>query len=194
MESEQPLQNIGKKYQVIYADPPWKYDNPLGNDPAFGGITYPTMETEEICNLPISELTDENCILFLWGVWVKIKDALQVMEAWGFKYKTAGFVWVKINPDGTPRTGIGNYTNSNSEFCLIGLRGKFQRADSTINQIIRSRVRKHSQKPDEVYAKIERFVGDLNPKLELFARTKRQGWDAWGNQVPKEQQNTLTNL
>jgi len=175
-----------KKYNIIYADPPWEYKNKLGNNPKYGGITYPTMKTEDICNLPIENICEKDCILFLWGTWVNIESALKVIKAWGFDYKTVGFVWVKISK-GKPRTGIGHYTNSNTEFCLIGKRGKISRIKTNVNQVIMKEIREHSRKPDEARERIVELMGDL-PRIELFARQRFEGWDAWGNEVPKEEQ------
>ena len=178
-----------KKYKIIYADPPWSYTDNFQCNAKYGGITYPTMSTEEICDLPISDLADSNAILFLWGTWPNISSALQVIKAWGFEYKTVGFVWVKISA-GKPRTGIGNYTNSNTEFCLIGKKGKISRIKNNVSQIIMENIREHSRKPDTARKRIVDLMGDL-PRIELFSRQKFEGWDAWGNEVPKEEQKIL---
>ena len=182
-----------KKYQIVYADPPWEYDDKLQNDPKYGGITYDIMKLKEICNLPISNICKEDCVLFLWVTAPMLEKGFEVIRSWGFEYKTIGFVWVKINDDGSFRTGIGKYTNSNVELCLIGKKGKINRVDTAVKQIIKAKITKHSSKPKETYKRIEQLYGDV-PRIELFARNKREGWDVWGNEVPTECQNVLTEV
>lgn len=181
--------NIGKKYKIIYADPPWHY-NDVRDCPSMGGGVlghYKTMKVNEICNLPVQELADDDCLLFLWATFPCLKEAMQVINAWGFKYVTIGFNWVKLNQDGTPFFGIGYYTKSNSEICLIGRKG---RADNLVisdrvSSIILSKIREHPRKPDEARSRIVKLCGDL-PRIELFARQKIEGWDCWGNEVPRD--------
>ena len=180
-----------KKCKIIYADPAWSYsdkrtgsgkNNPNG---AGGALKhYRTMDTNSICNLPIKELADDNCMLFLWATSPLIPDALKVMEAWGFKYKTVGFVWAKTTNDGMKirGDGIGNYTIQNAEFCLIGLKGKYWRNKTGVKQFILSPKKKHSEKPIEIASRIIDLCGDVS-RIELFARDVKQGWDVWGNEV-----------
>jgi len=182
-----------KKYQIIYADPPWSYDDDFQGDSKFGGITYKTMNLDEICKLPITQISDDNCVLFIWVTMPMLEKGFEVIKSWGFEYKTCGFVWTKINDDGSFRTGIGKYTNSNVELCLIAKKGNLERVKTNIKQVIRTKITKHSAKPHEVYKRIEDLYGNI-PRIELFARTKRQGWDAWGNEVPTECQNILTEV
>lgn len=164
------------KYKIIYADPPWAYNDKTPR----GGAEkhYPTMSTEDICKLPVSELADDNCILFLWGTYPKLADALQVMEAWGFTYKTIGFQWIKTYKSGKPFFGLGRWTRSNTEPCFIATKGKIERLDKGISQVLFSEVRRHSEKPPEVRDLIKKLVGDL-PAVELFARLKVEGWDSF---------------
>jgi site-specific DNA-methyltransferase (adenine-specific) len=177
------------KYKIIYADPAWSYDKKIGQ--GIADDHYKTMPTEEIKKLPISEMSEDDSVLFMWAVCPMLKDAFEVIKAWGFDYKTVAFVWVKLTEKGTPFISTGHYTRSNAELCLIARKGKgIELKDNTISQIVFSNREGHSVKPKKVYSLIERMYGDLK-RIELFARHKRQGWDAWGNQVPKEQQNIL---
>lgn len=175
-----------KKYNIIYADPPWSYDDKLSGEPAHGGITYPVMELEHIKELPIKNLADKNCILFLWVTMPFLEKGLEVMKAWGFKYRTCAFTWVKTNrKNGEIYHGLGHYTASNAELCLLGRKGRLNRITKNIKQIVMAPVTKHSAKPPEVREKIVQLFGDL-PRVELFAREKINGWDAWGNEIESD--------
>ena len=175
-----------KKYKIIYADPPWAYRN-MGNIQATANAQYPTMQNEDICKLPVNEIADENSILFLWATFPKIQEALDVIRAWGFEYKTVGFVWIKKNKSGSNFFGVGWYTKSNAEVCLIGVKGKAPKISNSISQIIEKERGKHSKKPDIVRDKIVEFAGDI-PRIELFARQKVDGWDCFGNEVKSDVQ------
>lgn len=171
-----------KKYNIIYADPPWKHDAWVAGNKA-PNLHYPTMTTEEISALPISELADSDCALFLWATYPHLPEALQVIKAWGFDYSTAAFVWVKKNKTAdTPFFGCGAWTRANSEICLLATRGHVQRLDASISQIIEAPIEEHSKKPDIVRELIERLVGKL-PRIELFCRNPAVGWDVWGNEA-----------
>jgi N6-adenosine-specific RNA methylase IME4 len=172
------------KYQIILADPPWAYRN-MGNIQAMANAQYPTMENEDICKLPVSSIADDNSILFLWATFPKIQEALDVMKAWGFEYKTVGFTWIKKNKNGGNFFGVGWYTKSNAEVCLIGTKGKAPKQSNSISQMIETVRENHSKKPDIVREKIVGFCGDL-PRIELFARQKTEGWDVWGNEVKSD--------
>lgn len=170
-----------KKYGIIYADPPWHYNQKN----LFGAAEhhYRTMNTEEICKLNVAEVADQHCALFLWATFPQLPEALKVIKAWGFQYKTVAFVWLKQNKSGKGWFfGLGFWTRGNSEICMLATRGKPHRQSNCIHQFIISPFRKHSQKPDEVREKIVDLIGDL-PRLELFARSKTDGWDVWGNEV-----------
>lgn len=173
-----------KKYQIIYADPPWAYRN-MGNIQATANSHYQTMTNKDICELPVGGVSDDNCILFLWATFPKIQEALDVIKAWGFEYKTVGFVWIKKNKNLTNFFGVGWYTKSNAEVCLIGVKGKAPKISNSISQIIETVRERHSQKPNEVRKKIIQFCGDI-PRIELFAREKTEGWDVWGNEVESD--------
>lgn len=173
-----------KKYKVIYADPPWRYDRKRGKGVAEDH--YPTMTIEEICNLPVEELADEDCILFLWTTFPQLLEAFKVIKAWGFRYKTLGFLWVKLNKKAdTWFMGTGSWTRSNAELCLIATKGKPKRMNFSVHQLIISRIEKHSKKPQEAREKIETLMGEV-PRIELFAREKAPGWDVWGNEVESD--------
>ena len=172
-----------KKYSVILADPPWKYRVYDESDTAHGAARahYQTMTIDEIKVLPVGDIVNKNCALFLWATMPCIPEALEVMKAWGFKYKTVAFVWVKTNKKGGIWLGLGHYTRGNAELCLLGIRGKMKRKSARVSQVIMSPRREHSRKPDEQYGRImELYDG---PYIELFARQKYPGWDAWGNEV-----------
>lgn len=177
--------NINKKYQIIYADPPWKfkvwcYGSGSGRSP---DNHYNTMELEDICNLPISEISAKNCILFIWGTWPKLKECLSVIEAWGFEYKTDAFLWAKQNKSGNGMfCGLGYWTRKNTEFVLLATKGSPKRIDKSVRELIISPRGRHSEKPNEVRERIVQLVGDL-PRIELFAREEVEGWDAWGDEI-----------
>ena len=167
------------KYQIIYADPPWQYrNNRTGGSMHPQDYHYPKMTTKEIMDLPVSDITEKNCALFLWATVPMIQDAFKVMEAWGFKYKTMLF-WRK-----TMSWGMGFWYRGQVEVLLLGIKGKLKAFRVQRANIIQARVREHSRKPDEFYELIE--LTGLSPCIELFARNKRDGWDCWGNEVESD--------
>lgn len=183
--------NSPKKYKIIYADPPWRYgDKRTGrgkNNPnGAGGAEkhYSTMSTDEICKLPVKNIADDNCMMFLWTTAPMIFEAEKVIKAWGFEYKTFGFVWVKMKNDmsSVRMDGIGNYTVQNAEYCLIGLKGKYWRENTGVKQVLLAPKGKHSEKPQAARDRIVELCGDL-PRIELFARNESDSWDCWGNEV-----------
>lgn len=174
------------RYSIIYADPPWSYRDKRDKHPRFcGGASahYPTMNLEDIKNLPINQLAADNCILFMWATLPNLQEALDVVKSWGFKYKTLGFSWIKTNKkNGKPFFGIGFYTKSNCEICLIAVKGKPKIIDNSISSVLIAPREEHSKKPAIVRDKIVQLCGDL-PRIELFARNKVEGWDCFGNEV-----------
>lgn len=189
-------------YDVITADPPWEYSNRHerrkdGKKTRFGiGAVghYPVLKPKTIAELPVAYCVAPDAFLFLWTTWTHMKEAIEVTEAWGFRYVTAAFVWVKLNPKSmTPFFGIGHYTKSNTEVCLLGVRGRALKAlspSNRISQIVRTdepiliphpRLKKHSQKPAIVRHLIDDFV--TGRKIELFARDEHPGWDSLGNEI-----------
>ncbi len=177
--------NTGKKYSIIYADPPWHYDN-WGYKEAKRGVEkeYSTMKIEDICALPVSKIATDNAILFLWSTAPCLSEAMEVIKAWKFNYKTKAFCWIKTNTNSMGLFwGMGNWTRSNSEDCLLAIKGNPKAISHSIHQVVMSPVGKHSRKPDEIVrANIEMLCGDL-PRIELFARRQVDGWDCWGNEV-----------
>ncbi|MDH3834730.1 MAG: MT-A70 family methyltransferase [Nitrosopumilus sp.] len=165
----------GKKYKIIYADPPWFYSRNDGRS-----CPYPMLGTQNIIDLPVKEITDKDCILFMWATFPRIQEGLDVIKGWGFEYKTIGFNWVKRNKNGGWFWGMGNWTRSNSEVCLIGTKGTPKRLRADVHQVIDTPFTEHSRKPDSTRQRILELCGDL-PRIELFARTKIHGWDTWGN-------------
>ena len=167
-----------KKYQIIYADPPWRYDD-RGCQGTMANH-YSGMKLKDICGLEIKGIADDNCVLFLWATYPMLREALQVIESWGFVYKSIGFQWLKLNSKAlTPFYGLGRWTRGNTEPCLLATKGKPKRVSASVFQLIQTPRRKHSQKPDEARDKIIELMGDL-PRIELFAREKTPGWDAIG--------------
>lgn len=184
-----------KKYQIIYADPPWSYKVWSEEKKGARGCAkrhYQTMSVDEICAMSVRDIADENCKLFMWATPPCLPKALMVMQAWGFEYKTVAFCWVKTNPkSGTPFYGIGHWTASNCELVLAGmLKGGRLMRQGSCGQIDMSPRGKHSQKPNSIRRKIVELLGDV-PRIELFARTTAEGWDAWGNEVESTYQRGL---
>lgn len=169
-----------KKYKIIYADPPWEYDDKAlaGNRGAC--CKYSVMNEDEIKNLQVNQIADEDSILFLWATFPKLPEAFEVIKSWGFTYKTKAFTWVKTNKNGTIFMGMGRWTRSNDEVCLLAVKGSPKRIDAGISSIVMTDIQEHSEKPDIFRTKILQLVGKL-PRIELFARTRIHGWDTWGN-------------
>ena len=177
------IMDTEKRYSIIYADPPWTYDNPKNNDPKMGGITYPTMTIDDICALPVARLAERDCALFLWATMPKLKEALKTIEAWGFTYISCAFCWVKQNSNGSGiYSGLGHWTNGNAELCLFAKKGHPKRVAKNVKQIVLAPRGRHSAKPAEVRDRIVALMGDL-PRIELFARDCADGWDYFGNEV-----------
>lgn len=173
-------------FDIIHADPPWGFDNwsEKGED-RNPNQHYDTMQWEQIAALPVGELASGNCALFLWAIDPLLDKAFDVMRRWGFRYVTVAFTWAKLNPSGEGYAmGTGYYTRANPEICLLGVTGKMPRMDAGVRQLVVEPRREHSRKPDRIADDIVRLFGD-RPRIELFARTARPGWAAWGNQVDK---------
>ena len=178
-----------KKYNIIYADPPWEYrqSGSKTNSRGMAKQHYKTMKTEDICKLPIRNLATDDSICFMWATFPNIDQALAVMKAWGFEYKTAAFVWVKKNKKSNSNFwGMCAWTRANAEVCLIGISKKTKASECVrshaVHQIIESVVESHSKKPDETRDRIIELLGDVS-RIELFARQHADGWDCWGNEV-----------
>lgn len=173
-----------KKYSIIYADPPWSY-----NDSGCSGAAaaqYQTMSTKDIEKFPIEDIAEKDCVLFMWATYPKIEDALQLIKAWGFTYKSIAFQWIKQNRSGRGWFfGLGRWTRGNTEPCLIAVRGKPRRVSASVSQIIEYPLGAHSAKPPIVRDKIIELMGG-GAGIELFARSCANGWDCWGNEVPDD--------
>jgi N6-adenosine-specific RNA methylase IME4 len=177
------MQISDKKYQIIYADPPWGFNfaNRKGLSQTAKNSLYETMTDDDICNLEIKDIANDNSILFLWIMNSKLPLALKCISNWGFEYKTVAFTWVKTTKN-TYHFGGGNWTRSNPELCLLAKRGNIKRVNASIRNLTISPLREHSRKPDIIRENIVKLVGDL-PRIELFARTQIDGWDTWGDQT-----------
>lgn len=168
-------------YQVIYADPPWEYD--------FGGNMpdkpYGTMTMSELKALPVREAADRDACLFMWATNPLLKDAIELMEAWGFRYVTVYKTWLKRTATGKRACTPGYWSMSSTELLLLGTRGRMQRfkTSSSVKQELEAERRSHSEKPECVRDEIQSLL-DVRARLELFARHVVDGWDAWGLEVP----------
>ena len=176
-----------KKYGVILADPPWHYK--VYSQKGAGRSAeshYPTMKIEDIKALPVSDIADKDCALFLWVTFPCLLEGLEVIKAWGFTYKTVAFVWVKQNKKSESLFwGMGYWTRSNVELCILATRGRPKRVHAGVHQVVVSHIEEHSRKPEEVHERIKRLMGGV-PKIELFARRKTDGFDVWGNEVESD--------
>ena len=173
-----------KKYQIIYADPPYEYSNSGSTKNSRGNAKqfYKTMPINEIKKLPVEKLADENCWLFLWTTYPQIQNGLDILGAWGFNFKTVAFTWIKKTVNMKDFVGMGFYTRANPEIVLLGLKGKVHPINKTVRNIINSQIQEHSKKQDIVRDKIIQLCGDL-PRIELFARNRAENWDAWGDEL-----------
>lgn len=179
-------------YGAILVDPPWDFETwSKAGEGRSASQHYGTMGVQQMVRLPVLDLAAKDCVLFCWVTWPHLKSALWLISAWGFTYKTCGFDWMKANAqqidifrdDADPTMGMGYWTRSNTEPCLLTTRGKPKRLDAGVRQGILEPRREHSRKPDCVHQGIERLVA--GPYLELFARQRRTNWDSWGAEVDK---------
>jgi N6-adenosine-specific RNA methylase IME4 len=177
------LVNSGRQFATILIDAPWTFrtysENGKGRSPQ---RHYDCMSLAEIAALPIAGLAANDCALLLWAVMPELPGALDVIKTWGFEYKTCAFVWIKQNESGEGlHTGMGYWTRSTAELCLLATKGSPQRLTMDVHQVVLAPVGEHSAKPEEVRRRIERlFTG---PYLELFARRPVEGWTVWGNEI-----------
>jgi len=175
-----------KKYQIIYADPPWCYNDKCNAGKRGACHKYDVMDINDIKNLPIPTITDDNCILFMWVTMPQLNICFDLIEAWGFIYKTCAFTWVKKNKiKPSWFWGMGNWTRANAELCLLATKGKPKRVSASVHSVIDTPIEGHSKKPDIVKDKIVELCGDI-PRIELFARQKSIGWDVWGNEIDED--------
>lgn len=175
-----------KKYQIIYADPPWSY-----RDKALAGnrgacCKYSVMSQDDLLKLPVQDITDTDCVLFLWVTMPKLDECFELIKSWGFEYKTCAFTWVKRNKKALSWFwGMGCWTRANAEMCLLATKGKPKRMSAGVSSIVDTPIEGHSKKPDCVRDKIIALMGDI-PRIELFARQNTPGWDMWGNEVEND--------
>ena len=175
--------NTDKKYNIIYADPPWQYRSKecLAKKSILNGelnTHYPTMSLEELKTIPIDRFSEKDSLLFMWVVSPMLDNCIDLLKSWGYKYATIAFVWDK------QITNPGSYTMSQCEICLVGKKGKIPspRGARNIRQFLSERRSKHSKKPDEIRDRITAMFPEQS-KIELFARQNANGWDCWGNEV-----------
>ena len=180
-----------KKYEIVYADPPWSYYNDMTVNPDCTTIKgmrrppYPVMSVKDICNIPVRDITADNAILFIWTTDYHLARCIsEVIPAWGFEYKTIGFVWAKKDNRGKQVSFMGAYTKkSGCELCLIATKGKDAHKlvqKHNINSFIEYPRGEHSKKPNIIRDSIVELTGDRK-RIELFARDNFEGWDVWGN-------------
>ena len=172
-----------KKYDIIYADPAWYFKSYSSKGEGRNAIQhYDCMSINDICNLPVGNISKNDCVLFIWVIDPMLPQAFEVIKAWGFKYKTVAFTWVKENKSEGYFTGLGYWTRANPEMCLLATKGKPKRISKSVRQLVMDKRREHSRKPDRIRNDIVELCGDL-PRIELFARQQVDGWDNWGNEI-----------
>lgn len=173
-----------RKYDVIYADPPWSYS--YGSSVAGGrgqNTKYHCERCVDLFELPVADFAKDDATLFMWASYPMLPEALFCLRQWGFIYKTVAFVWVKKNTRaGTNFFGMGQWTRTNSEIVLLGVRGKPKRESKAVSQIIEAPIMEHSRKPNAVRLAIETLMGDVD-RCELFSRGSFDGWDCYGNEA-----------
>jgi len=190
-----------KKFQVIYADPPWEYGRGVyqvyrpcnKGEKRFINDFYETMSIDELKALPIQNITDKDCALFMWFTYSHLKQAIELVESWGFEYKTIAFIWIKKSNGGKTLANIGAWTMGNSEMCLIATKGsmlKYKKSNN-VQQIVKAVRTKHSKKPLCIYSKIDELFPDCN-KIELFSRSGVDGWYRYGNELSDTVQKRLS--
>ena len=176
-----------EKFEIIYADPPWKYF--VWDKKAKGRTAenhYNTMPVSDICALTVRQLAAQDSALFLWATFPNLQEAFEVIKAWGFTYKTVAFVWIKKNKKADSLFwGLGHWTRANAEICLLATKGNPKRVSKSVHQVIMSPIAEHSKKPDITRDRIVELMGDLS-RVELFARSKTEGWHVWGNEVDSD--------
>lgn len=188
------VKEVESKYKTILADPPWRFQNSTGKvAPEHKRLSrYETLSFQEIMDIPVNSIAEANSHLYLWVPNALLAEGLETMKKWGFTYKT-NIVWYKIRKDGGPDgRGVGFYFRNVTELLLFGIKGKIRTLQPGRTQvnIIRTRKREHSRKPDEIFNIIEKC--SPGPYLELFARGKREGWTLWGNEIENYKPNWTT--
>lgn len=170
-------------FRVVVADPPWRFDDRLPGPSRGAAKNYRVLGLEDICNFPLPPIAD-NAWLFLWRVSSQVEEACRVVRAWGFVPKSE-IVWEKVTSLGRPHFGMGHYVRASHETCIVAVRGRVQPADRAVRSRFSAPVRRHSEKPDVFFRLVERLTGE-GPRLELFARRRREGWASLGDELPAE--------
>lgn len=174
-----------RKYKVIYADPPWAFvaytRTTVPHRRMYAKPPYGVMSMDELKALPIAAVADDDCALLMWIVDSHIDQGFALAEAWGFKFKTKLFTWLKVGKNGKPRMGMGHWTRKETEQVYLFTRGRPKRLSGGVRETITAQRREHSRKPDEAYERIEVLLD--GPYLELFARHGRKHWARWGNEA-----------
>jgi len=181
------------RYGIVYADPPWHFSSKQlqkyqgSRFASLDSREYSTMRTGDICALPVRDIVADDCALFLWVTDGHLEDGLQVIRSWGFRYVTIAFIWSKKTVTGKQVATLGAWTMKNCEVCLLGVRGNMlqQKISNREYQQVDAVRTNHSAKPSDVYGRIERIFPSL-PRIELFARRRVDGWDAWGNEIDSD--------
>lgn len=182
------IYNTNKKYSVIYADPPWLFKNKKTGGSMTSGSNHQyksVMGIEDLKKMPIANIADDNCLLVMWYVGSMPQEAIDLVDAWGFRLiNMNGFVWNKLTRHGLPFFGMGFYTRAGSEPAIIAVKkkGSFKPASRSVRAVLTAPVGKHSAKPHGFYDRIEQLAGECS-KIELFARNTRANWDSFGNQL-----------
>ncbi len=176
-----------KKYKIVYADPAWKYQDKSKSHGGGAESHYQCMSISEMSALPVKDIADSDSVLLIWVTMPMLEVSFEVIKAWGFKYKTCAFTWVKTNKDGSVYMGMGRHTRGNAEICLLATRGKgVPRISASVRNTHLFKRGKHSAKPQEFADMITSLYGSDVPKVELFARDRKDGWDVWGNEVESD--------
>lgn len=177
--------NTEKKYNLITADPPWEYGSRGPREGKFGELDYNDMRLADIKSLPVQSIAEKDCALLLWFTGSFVKEATEICEAWGFKVIRIDTVWEKVKPTGGRHGAVGPWGMSDAEFVLLGTRGKACSMQKVRNQWVIQKAEYpgvHSKKPESILSLFDKRFGDV-PKIELFSRSHRDGWDCWGNEV-----------
>lgn len=175
-----------KKYSIIYADPPWDYGSKVYSRGEQIDLKkfYKTMKVEDICKLKVKDITTKNAVLFLWVTDSHLKAAFDVIQSWGFTYKTIAFIWIKKTSKNNIYYNVAPWTLKSHEICLFATKGKVSKfkKSNNVKGLIESVRGRHSEKPNEARKRIIELFGDV-PRIELFAREKKEGFDVWGDEV-----------
>ena len=177
------LSTVKDTYDIIYCDPPWRYNDKLDLQGEGAATHYNVMTINDLKKMPINDIGKKDSIMFMWVTMPLMQEGLDLMKAWGYEYRTCFNCWIKLNPKAkTVFKGIGRWVMGNAELCLLGKKGKPQREVKHVHQVVCADRGKHSQKPEETRERIVELMGDKK-RIELFARNITPGWDVFGNEV-----------